>query len=1217
MMEYNAPRPTNNEGILEDGRTPLPAGSEIISTSGICYKIKKDAVAFGGSALIYRVSREGSLRNFILKEFYPYSKKFNFVREGVIIRSSDGTEADKYFRLLKENMVRENTIGQLLANKTGRTISALENLNVEKIIVNGKSFEAVGSYFIVLEEVTSDENNRGWFLKDLLEECAKPVQDDAPLRTGGLPSPQVATCIIEELLKALRDVHKAGYVHGDINDANFFLTSPDAKNGDIGVGQLLDFGNAFKIEDDGKTLPVENVFSTSGYWSPEILNSNGGLQLTQATDVYSAGCLMLYLLKGMRYKKVYGKNLAKNFSVATFVPMKKVMQCGYRREAAILFVKILSKALCYNHEKRYKDAGEMLKDIIFLKKIIAPPKFNLSANLSRSPYFVKGSRDREIDRLQADMDKGIQPLWIWGIGGIGKTELVMEFARKQIEKGRSAYLVTFRETIKETILSMNFSGWRFEFDGQGDALNSEYQARLDLLKENYKDALLIVDNFDSDIKTLSELMREPAYKELIGLDMKILFTTRSRPNNSVPELESLSEENALSLFNSIAKYSSKEETFVRKLIREVDFHPMTVEILAHTLNESWGTLTVKDLLKCLRTEDLNSLNLPEIKHKKVTNEREAKIYGHLQTLFNLFNAEDFYREILCHTTLLPVDGFDAAEFILSEDNTKKKQLKQLEGRGWIRRRAEDNFLYIHPLIRSVFKNKIQPTNADCNKFLSTLWQRLDDRYPQEKKLFRQAAELYERAAIDLGDENGEHHFHAGYCHIVGENFAKALAMEERAVQLREAIADKTNIDLARTYNDAGAAAGYAQDYVKAMIFFDKAIKFLEANAPEDPNTANILSNIANGYLFLGDYDKAVTLGERAVKIFEKTPPKNKHEQANAYSIYGNTLLWTKRFTEAEPNFFAAAKILEELTPEGSQELAKVYIDLGQLYLFFEDSSPGEICLLKGLDIQEKLLPKNHLDKMITCKVLSKIYRRIGNLEENKKFTDMAEKIRKGNIYQESKELLELTLDAIELRADKMSTDEFIKCYRTVASAYRKIGKLEQAQKFILSALEKITNTTAAAEMYLTYFEASELFSDKKEFDTAVSYAKKGLSILQESEPDNFSSLSKHAMKLGILCNGTFDKVEEALEYFESAIQFQLKSPYPDFDFIRFYQKAIGITLKGLKRFDEAQTVFEKILEGLQQIFPDSHPEIKEIHDLLDEVRLLKSESDTSFNRGKI
>ena len=100
-------------------------------------------------------------------------------------------------------------------------MSTWENLEVEKIIIDSRDFDAKGSHFIVLEEATGSEE-RGWFLKDLLRECAKPAQDDAPLRTGGLPAPQVATSIMEELLKALRDIHRAGYIHGDINDANFF-----------------------------------------------------------------------------------------------------------------------------------------------------------------------------------------------------------------------------------------------------------------------------------------------------------------------------------------------------------------------------------------------------------------------------------------------------------------------------------------------------------------------------------------------------------------------------------------------------------------------------------------------------------------------------------------------------------------------------------------------------------------------------------------------------------------------------------------------------------------------------------------------------------------------------------------------------------------------------------------------------------------------------------
>ena len=1198
-MKTDIPRP---KGETDDNRKPLPAGAEVISASGVRYKIKDSTVGFGGSALIYRANRKGSLRNFILKECYPLSKKFNFVREvdDWIIRPAEAdNEAEQYLNLVKKNMRRENQVGQLIANQSGRTVAAWENLDAAKIIIDGRDFDASKNFFIVFEEAGGTKNH-GLFLKDLLDECSKPEQEDAPFRCGGLPTPQITVAIMEELLKALRDIHRAGYVHGDINDSNFFLMGCDPPSGDIGVGQLLDFGNAFKLEADGKTLPIKNVFSTPGYWSPEILENIGSLRLSAATDIYSVGCLMLYLLKGMRYKRVCGRTLAKNFSAATFCPVKKIMQCGYRREAAILFSKILNKALAHNPADRYSDAGEMLKEIIFLKKIIAPPKFNLSPNLSRSPYFVKGSRDKELIRLQEDLTNGMHPLWIWGIGGIGKTELAMEFARKQIKNGCSAYLVTFRKSIKDTLLALNFSNWRFEFDGQGDAVEAEYHARLDLLKENYGDALLIVDNFDSDSKTLVELQCESAYKDLLALDLKILFTTRSRPNDSVPELAPLDEENALALFASITKIHPNEEGLVLKLIREVDFHPMTVEILARTLNESWGTITAKDLLFALRTESLHSAKLPAVKHRKVFGEREAKVYGHLRTLFKLFNTDDSYREILCHTTLLPPDGFDAAEFILSEDTAKKKQLKQLEGRGWLRRRAENNSLWIHPLIRNVFKNELKPVNADCEKFLSTLWSRLDDRYPQVKKLFRQAAILFENATKILDDENGDQHFRAGFCHIVSDNFVRALAMEEQALRLRKANAYQDFSALARNYNDAGAAACYVQDYAKGMNFFEKAIAILEEHLPDDPNSANVFANVANAYLFLGDYEKALTLGERAVKIFEMTPPKNKHEQAHAHSVFGNVLMWTKNFEEARTNFLTAVNILQKLAPDGSIELASAYLDLGQFYLTADDPSPGTVYLLKALAIQEKLLPKNHKDKIIVCKLLNEIYSKIGNISEAEKYFAIADEAMKANLERELKDTLSIALDAIELRSDKMSTEEFIIHFRTAAACYRQLGELEHAQKFLSAALEKIDDGTSPKEVAATYFESAKLHEAKKFFDFAIADFQKALYIEQNVAPDNFDRLSNNFAQLGELCYQV-QKFKKALTYFDHSIKLQSKCAYPNHDFVKHVQKLIGMTLRELKRYDEARAVFKKLLVEWRTLLPDSHPTVKELADLFDSI----------------
>ena len=663
---------------------------------------------------------------------------------------------------------------------------------------------------------------------------------------------------------------------------------------------------------------------------------------------------------------------------------------------------------------------------------------------------------------------------------------------------------------------------------------------------------MIIDNFDAEDKMLAELQAEPAYRELLGLGMRILFTTRSRPNNAMPELEPLDEENSLRLFKSIVPVDDEE--IVRKLLREVDCHPMTVEILAHTLNESWGLLSAKELLIKLRAEALNSPTLPDVKHKKVRSEREAKIYGHLRTLFNMLSLDENYRDILCTLTLLPIDGFDAAEFLLSISPDKKKLLRRLEANAWIRRRAEDNLLWIHPLIRTVFKNELKPRRADCQQFLDALWERLDNAYPQDKKIFRQAAELFDKAVKDFDDADGENHFRAGFCYIIGEKFSLAWLMTEKAVELGEATLDANDLALARRCNDAGVAAFYLQQYEQGMSYIEKAREILEANAPDNPNVANLFSNMLNVYTFLGDYDKAIDFGARAVKIFERTPPKHLHEQAHAYSIFGNALIFAKKFDEAETNLLAAAKIFKVIAPEGSSDSAKNCIDLAQVKALRGDLQAAEDLALQTIELQKKILPKNHKELLDSYNVLSVIYRKAGKLAESAEVAALVQKVLREELEKSTKELLAATLDMIELYADQMTADEFIKRNRVAADSYLKLGDMNNAQKFIVIALKKICAATADDERTLTYFTAADIFAAQRNFEVALSYAEKALRIVETAEPNNFSYLSTNYLHMANLCEAS-GKFAEAVKYFELTIEFELKSPYPNHDLIDLVQNA--------------------------------------------------------------
>ena len=715
---------------------------------------------------------------------------------------------------------------------------------------------------------------------------------------------------------------------------------------------------------------------------------------------------------------------------------------------------------------------------------------------------------------------------------------------------------------------------------------------------------MIIDNFDSAEKNISELQSEPEYKDILSLGMKILFTTRSRPNDSTPELNPLSEENAFLLFKSIVKFSDNEKNIIFKLIREVEYHPMTVEILARTLKTAWGTLTAKELLLRLRNERLDFEKFPQVKHQQGMTEREAKIYGHLRTLFNLIYLDEDYRDILCDLTLLPVEGFDAAEFILSESGSKKKQLKQLEIRGWIRRKEEDNTLWIHPLVRNVFKNEIKPSNEDCKDFLSKLWTRLDDRYPPDRKLFLQAGEIYERAVKDLGDFSGEQNFRAGYCYIIGENFVKAFMHDKEAVRIFEKNEKQNDVQIARIYNDTGVAAFFLKDYDTGIEYLQKALKVLEINSPEDYNAANIFSNIGNAFMMLGDYEKAVELTGRAVKIFEKNPPKNKHEQANAHRTFAMALMWVKRYDEAMKNFFAAVKILEKLTPEGSADIALLYSSIGELYAVEGDKDLALSYLLKSLSLQDIFLSKNHPDKIVSYDLISKVYKMSGNESESKKFHDMATCAIKENKEQSTKKLLNTTLEFLEMHAETLSESQLIRRYQDIADCYRKLEDFENAQKFIETAIKKISPVTDPFDSSQTYSTAADIYFDIKNFEKALSYAQKSLEIVKNSMPEDYSSLSANYMHVGNLFYYV-GKLEDTIKNYQLAEQFELKCPHPDSDMIQLLQMRIGTVLTELERFDEAEKIFTELLNQYLRLYPENHPKVEEIKSLVQKARRLK------------
>ena len=564
------------------------------------------------------------------------------------------------------------------------------------------------------------------------------------------------------LADCISQYHKMGYLHLDIKPENIFKEKLTGDNVNI---KLFDFDTVSTKEE---VLEGEISYS-EGYEAPEVSGSYNGLfsfsDIDERADIYSIGAVIFEKIMGrvpdfsdQRNGKVW--DFSSNSYLKDTVPQ-------LQKKITDLFRKTLARS----KENRYSSADE-LKDTF--EKLIDLLKIDIFLKHQRispcTPKDIYISRESVLSDIYNRLNEH-HILYLYAIGGSGKSETAREYAEQYADKYDFIQSVFYSGSLKKTIANLDFVGLedKDRFAYTDEDIDRLYKYKYGLLgnKDLYgTNTLLIIDNYDYNVDPDSDEYQQNSViiKQLKKLHIHILFTTRVRPSDSTEclELSNLSAEKLRELFfriNPTDKNDSERITLVDEIIKLSYYHTMAVKLVA--MQSAKYRKSLSEYLDILTENGLHSGIKGRIINEKDDNPpvTMSTVYDHIKALFDFDNLNKDQNYIMVNACLLPLSGLEAGTFSdfigLPPGDCLDENIEDLVKSGWIayadtdeNQLTPETKITLHPLVCDIVKNELKPemTEDKCKKFYESFLDLIDEwgnRKADEEDCIRQENMVYE------------------------------------------------------------------------------------------------------------------------------------------------------------------------------------------------------------------------------------------------------------------------------------------------------------------------------------------------------------------------------------------------------------------------------------------------------------------------------------------
>jgi len=622
----------------------------------------------------------------------------------------------------------------------------------------------------------------------------------------------------------------------------------------------------------------------------------------------------------------------------------------------------------------------------------------------RNPYFTGREQALQIlhDRFKTGKTADLtQPQAISGLGGIGKTQIVIEYAYYYQNDYRYVLWVNAAEF--NTIISSFFElATLLNLPQQQEQDYGKVVASVKHWFNTHDQWLAIFDNAE-DLSLIEKYLPST-------ITGHILLTTRDQTlgtlANSLGITKMSKQEGTLFLLRR-AKFlttdkpldqaNPEDHTQAERIVELLDGLPLALDQAGAYIEATRCGLS-------------NYFALYQSYHAELLKQRGNNIPNHPDSVTTTFllsfekirKANRASAELLRSCAFLHPD--DIPEEIMIEGSSRlgptlktiasnsfafNEAIGELLRYSLIYRNSNDQVLTIHRLVQVILKDSLK-------KNIQSIWakrvvQALHDTFPKVEfpTLWRCQKYIPHIQICSTLIDQWEMAFHEAYCLLSRagnffyevEQYMEAESFYKQAISISEKTLGSNHHDVAVYLGNLANLYERQGKYTQAIATFSREQAIFEKiMGKRDLHVATMMSRLAWLYQNQGQYDQAEALYKQALTIFEKPEGSNQLAE-NRYGCMQDLA----QLYRAQGKYSQARDLLETVLAsqeheKGSEDLNLTHT-LRELALLFEDQhefTQAEKLYLRALSIKEKLLGQNHPDVADSIDDLAWLYQSQGN-----------------------------------------------------------------------------------------------------------------------------------------------------------------------------------------------------------------------------------------------